>query len=94
MRGQSAGFRSRCEGVISGKPTDCRHKCQKVQIHNFHFELKSEMMKSYHDAQEKIDLWRTEYNSFRPHSSIADWTLDQLEERHDVKPEFYTLALS
>ncbi|TNJ40538.1 integrase core domain-containing protein, partial [Allotamlana fucoidanivorans] len=27
---------------------------------------------SMEDAQEKLDMWREEYNNFRPHSSLGD----------------------
>jgi putative transposase len=41
---------------------------------------------SLEDAQEKIDHWRLEYNSYRPHSSIDDMTPDEFERNYEMKP--------
>lgn len=76
-----------------GKPTDNPY------IESFNGSFRDECLNvhwflSLEDAQEKIDLWRTEYNTFRPHSSIGDIAPDELEETYEQKPEFYTLALS
>jgi putative transposase len=76
-----------------GKPTD------NPFIESFNGSFRDECLNvhwflSLEDAQEKIDLWRTEYNSFRPHSSINDCTPDELEGMHNLKPEFSTLTLS
>ena len=32
------------------------------------------------DAEEKIELWREEYNSFRPHSSLNELTPNEVVE--------------
>jgi putative transposase len=76
-----------------GKPTDNPY------IESFNGSFRDECLNvhwflSLEDAQEKIDLWRAEYNSFRPHSSIGDITPDQMEETYEQKPEFYTLEVS
>ena len=34
------------------------------------------------DAAEKIEAWREEYNSFRPHSSLNDLTPNQVIEMY------------
>jgi len=31
------------------------------------------------DARAKIELWRRDYNSYRPHSSLQDRTPEQVE---------------
>ncbi len=76
-----------------GKPTD------NPFIESFNGSYRDECLNvhwflSLEDAQEKINLWRTEYNSFRPHSSINDMTPDQLEEMQNQKPEFSILDQS
>jgi putative transposase len=62
-----------------GKPTDNPY------IESFNGKFRDECLNvhwflSLEDAQEKIDLWRTDYNSFRTHSSIGDITPDEFEE--------------
>ena len=37
---------------------------------------------SLEDAQEKIELWRQEYNRFRPHSSLNDLTPHEVHEEY------------
>jgi putative transposase len=76
-----------------GKPTD------NPFIESFNGSFRDECLNihwflSLEDAQEKIDIWRTEYNSFRPHSSINDCTPDEVEKSYNPKPEFSTLAVS
>jgi putative transposase len=76
-----------------GKPTDNPY------IESFNGSFRDECLNihwflSLEDAQEKIDLWRRDYNSFRPHSSIDDMTPDELEEECNAKPEFYSLEVS
>jgi len=62
---------------------------------------------SVEDASKKIEMWRVEYNKFRPYSSLVDLTpkqcLDNFESEKGKKttfladtvlgggPEFYTL---
>lgn len=75
-----------------GKPTDNPY------IESFNGSFRDECLNvhwflSLEDAKEKIDLWRSEYNTFRPHSSIGDITPDEHEER-EKRPEFYTLEVS
>ena len=33
---------------------------------------------SLEDAEEKIEVWRNDYNEFRPHSSLNDLTPDEI----------------
>ncbi|MBL7866253.1 MAG: transposase, partial [Cyclobacteriaceae bacterium] len=49
---------------------------------------------SMHDAQQKIDNWRLEYNTFRPHSSIDDMTPEQFEDSYEKEARISTLDLS
>ena len=56
-----------------GKPTD------NAIIESFNSSLRKECLNqhwffSLEDAKEKIETWRKEYNSFRPHSSLEDLT--------------------
>jgi len=46
---------------------------------------------SIEDVREKIEKWRTEYNEFRPHSSLGGLTPRQFTERvKDQKTIFLT----
>ncbi len=38
---------------------------------------------SIEDAREKIEMWRLEYNDFRPHSSLGDLTPRQFTEQFE-----------
>lgn len=42
---------------------------------------------SLEDAREKIELWREEYNGFRPHSSLNDLTPNEVHQEHQNSPE-------
>jgi putative transposase len=69
----------------SGKPTDNPY------IESFNGSFRDECLNihwfmSLEDAQEKIDHWRLEYNSYRPHSSIDDMTPDEFEQNYEMKP--------
>ena len=46
------------------------------------------------DAREKIEVWRPDYNGFRPHSSLEDMTPEAWLQNKVSEPECYTLALS
>ena len=41
---------------------------------------------SLQDAKEKIESWREEYNTFRPHSSLDDLTPKEFAEQQ-AKPD-------
>lgn len=77
----------------AGKPTD------NAYIESFNGRFRDECLNvhwflSLEDAREKIEAWRQEYNSFRPHSSLEDMTPDEWAQKSLSKPEFSTLALS
>jgi putative transposase len=49
---------------------------------------------SLEDAAEKIERWRTEYNCFRPHSSLDGMTPDEVVEMYQLKSEISTIHVS
>jgi len=64
-----------------GKPTDNPY------IESFNGSFWDECLNlhwflSLEDARAKIEVWRKEYNSFRPHSSLDGLTPDQYMEEH------------
>ena len=76
-----------------GKPTDNPY------IESFNGKFRDECLNvhwflSLEDAQAKIDLWREEYNSYRPHSSIDDLTPDEFEDAYEKQARNSTLKLS
>lgn len=76
-----------------GKPTDNPY------IESFNGKFRDECLNvhwflSLEDAQEKIDIWRRDYNSFRPHSSIDDVTPDEFEETMKKQARFSTINRS
>ena len=76
-----------------GKPTD------NAYIESFNGKFRDECLNvnwflSLEDAQEKIDIWRNDYNSFRTHSSIDDLTPDEFEETMNKQAHFSILARS
>jgi putative transposase len=76
-----------------GKPTD--NAC--IESFNGKFRdgcLNVNWFLSLEDAQEKIDIWRNDYNSFRTHSSIDDLTPDEFEETMNKQAHFSILARS
>jgi len=67
-----------------GKPTD------NPFIESFNGSFRDECLNvnwflSLEDASFKIEAWRQEYNSFRPHSSLEGMTPEQIEERCMLK---------
>ena len=76
-----------------GKPTDNPY------IESFNGKLRDECLNihwflSLEDARAKIEHWREEYNSYRPHSSIDDLTPDEFEEAYEKQARNSTLELS
>ena len=64
-----------------GKPTD------NPFIESFNGSFRDECLNAHwflslEDASSKIEAWRTEYNSYRPHSSLKGLTPDQFIEKH------------
>ena len=61
-----------------GRPTD------NPFIESFNGSFRDECLNtnwilSLQDARAKIELWRRDYNSYRPHSSLQDRTPEQVE---------------
>jgi putative transposase len=44
------------------------------------------------DAKEKIQLFKGDYNGFRPHSSLSGLTPNEVVQQHSNGPIFPTLA--
>ena len=68
-----------------GKPTD------NALIESFNGRFRDECLNAHwflslQDAQEKIEQWRTEYNTFRPHSSLEDLTPQEYAKRSTPAP--------
>ena len=69
-----------------GKPTDNPY------IESFNGSFRDECLNLHwfltiEDVREKFEEWRTEYNSFRPHSSLGDLTPDvYLEQQRQKTP--------
>ncbi len=64
-----------------GKPTD------NPFIESFNGSFRDECLNvnwflSLQDEKDKIELWREEYNGFRPHSSLNDLTPNEVHEEH------------
>ena len=63
-----------------GKPVD------NAFIESFNGSFRDECLNvnwfmSIEDAREKIEIWRKDYNGFRPHSSLGDMTPDEFAEK-------------
>lgn len=69
-----------------GKPTDNAF-CESFNG-SFRAEcLSAQWFMSTEDAEEKIAAWRTEYNTYRPHSSISNMTPSEMLQKHNKGPE-------
>ena len=76
-----------------GKPTD------NPFIESFNGSFRDECLNvnwflSLHDAEEKIEAWRIDYNSFRPHSSLNNLTPQEVVDTYKKKPDFYNIQVS
>jgi putative transposase len=75
------------------KPTD------NALIESFNGNFRDECLNvhwfllSVDDAKKKIEAWRKEYNSFRPHSSLGDLTPEQFREQLPVSQKSLRLAV-
>jgi putative transposase len=70
-----------------GKPTE------NAYIESFNGSFRDECLSTHwflslEYAKEKIERWREEYNNFRPHSSLADLTTDQVVRQCRLRPIF------
>ena len=75
-----------------GKPTD------NALIESFNGSFRDECLNvnwflSVDDARKKVEAWRREYNSFRPHSSLGDLTPAQFREQFQVSQKSLQLAV-
>ena len=66
------------------KPTD------NAFIESFNGSFRDECLNlhwflSLQDAKEKIESWRDEYNTFRPHSSLDDLTPREFAKRWQIR---------
>ena len=69
-----------------GKPTD------NPFIESFNGSFRDECLNanwffSLEDAQEKFDIWREDYNGFRPHSSLGDVSPNEYIEMNENSPD-------
>ena len=69
-----------------GKPTD------NAFIESFNGSFRDECLNvhwflSLDDARKKIELWRRDYNDFRPHSSLDNMTPSEYKKNHE-QPDF------
>ncbi|CAB3767220.1 transposase [Burkholderia paludis] len=67
-----------------GKPVENAH------IESFNGRLREECLNqhafvSLDDARKRIDAWRTDYNSVRPHSALGQLAPDQFRQLHQSK---------
>jgi putative transposase len=71
-----------------GKPMD------NAIIESFNGSFRDECLNvnsflSIEDAREKIELWREEYNEFRPHSSLENLTPRQFAEQFESQATIF-----
>lgn len=76
-----------------GRPTD------NPFIESFNGSFRDECLNtnwflSLEDARDKIESFRRDYNDFRPHSSLAGFTPNQVESEMQINPEISTLEVS
>ncbi|GLR14178.1 insertion element protein [Chitinimonas prasina] len=71
----------RLQFIRPGKPVDNAH----IESFNGRFReecLNQHTFRSLHDAQQKIEAWRLDYNAARPHSALGYLTPAEYRERH------------
>ena len=64
-----------------GKPTDNAH------VESFNATLRRECLNAHwfdslHEAKERIETWRQEYNESRPHRALEDRTPEEFARAH------------
>jgi transposase InsO family protein len=67
------GTRQACQTVLSRRTSYYYESTKSSPLPRF---------LSLTDAKEKIGLWRDEYNTFRPHSSLGNLTSREFAEQH------------
>ena len=79
-----------------GKPTDNAH------VESFNATLRRECLnvhwfESLHEAKERIEAWRREYNESRPHRALQDRTPEEFARAHaenDLREPVHTAGNS
>ncbi|MBT2163468.1 transposase [Zobellia sp. KMM 6746] len=74
-----------------GKPTD------NPFIESFNGSFRDECLNanwffSLEDAQKKFDIWREDYNGFRPHSSLGNMSPNEYIEKNENSPDFLVMT--
>ena len=74
-----------------GKPTD------NALIESFNGSFRDECLNtnwflSLDDAKEKVNIWRKDYNEFRPHSSLGNLTPEEYRKKHLKSPKISNFA--
>lgn len=70
--------------IRPGKPVESAH------IESFNGRLREECLNqhalvSLDDARKRIEAWRTDYNSVRPHSALGQVATDEFRQLHQPK---------
>jgi putative transposase len=76
--------------------------CRRHIVESFNGRLRDECLNAQvfgnlSDASRKLEVWRVDYNTARPHSSIDDMTPAEFAERQKQGPEkadFLNLVLA
>lgn len=75
----------RLQFIRPGKPVDNVH----IESVNGRFReecLNQHAFRNLHDAQQKIDAWRLDYNAARPHRALGYLTPLEYREKHQPQP--------
>lgn len=75
----------RLQFIRPGKPVDNAH----IESFNGRFReecLNQHVFRNLHDAKQKIEAWRQDYNAARPHSALGDLTPVEYREKNHPQP--------